>query len=289
VKLPRFYIRRAFKIIPSFFFLVLALWWTGALALTPMQWLSFLTFTQNYVLEGRSGPTWSLAVEEHFYILFPLALIAAIKVGRRLSNPHVFPWFLLFVAGCCLALRIINAVAGIDEDDFMLSHFRVDSIMTGVGCYYLWSRHPQWIEPIVNRLSLSLALVALLIMQTLFFDRADEWMFSFGFSLLGVAYGILLLVVVETRLFGMAESGISRALAYVGRKSYNIYLWHYFLLLIPAPGYEAIQLLVLRHFEAGLASLIQVIVLILYSILVGVIMTAFVEKPFLDLRRRILG
>jgi len=30
-------------------------------------------------------------------------------------------------------------------------------------------------------------------------------------------------------------------------------------------------------------------VLILYSILVGVIMTAFVEKPFLDLRRRILG
>lgn len=260
---------------------------TGALSLSPVEWLSFLTFTQNYVLEGRSGPTWSLAVEEHFYLLFPLTLMAVVRVGRRLSNPHAIPMLIFMVVAGCLTLRVLNALSGISNDDFMLSHFRVDSIVVGAGCYYLWSRYPKWVDYIMDRYYLFLIIAGVLLMQTFMFGRTSQWMFTIGFTLLSIAYGILLLIVVETQLFGFSESGLSRCLAFVGRNSYNIYLWHYFILLLPMPGYAGLQYTISRNFNGEIASLIQVLALIGYAIIVGVVATILVERPFLALRRRI--
>src|SRR5688572_8009182 len=70
----RFFVRRGFKIYPLFFLLVLFTWlvvnyYTPSPALRP--YLQELLFVQNY-LGGIYPHTWSLAVEEHFYLLLML-------------------------------------------------------------------------------------------------------------------------------------------------------------------------------------------------------------------------
>ena len=87
VSLSRFYVRRAARLVPA---LLLVLVVCDALSCRerprPLRGsLAALTYTSNYaqVLQpdfvGGYGPTWTLAVEEHFYILWPLALLSFLR------------------------------------------------------------------------------------------------------------------------------------------------------------------------------------------------------------------
>ncbi len=79
ISLPKFYFRRALRLLPTYYsFLVVMLLASAAgwLALTPQDRLHASTFTQNYCsgCTWNLGHTWSLSVEEQFYLLWPLAI-----------------------------------------------------------------------------------------------------------------------------------------------------------------------------------------------------------------------
>lgn len=88
VDLPGFYIRRCFRIMPPYytFLAVLGLLWAaGAVAADAREYLMSLTFLRNYY--GRVGGWftshfWSLAVEEHFYLIWP-GLLVLLATSRR--------------------------------------------------------------------------------------------------------------------------------------------------------------------------------------------------------------
>lgn len=86
VSLTIFYLNRAFRILPAYF-LVLTIYFVvptirEAPDLPPL-W-RYLTFTLNFDLDytGAFTHAWSLCVEEHFYLLFPLLVMVLAKLGR---------------------------------------------------------------------------------------------------------------------------------------------------------------------------------------------------------------
>src|SRR2546423_1538207 len=87
---PRFLWRRGMRIYPAFWTLLLATWlgfrWFGLPHTSGNALLAELLFVQNYA-SGMWNHTWSLAVEEHFYVALPLALLALLWFGRGKQAP----------------------------------------------------------------------------------------------------------------------------------------------------------------------------------------------------------
>ena len=92
LSLPRFYARRAFRTLPVFW-LVLAAFALFPAAMggrPPPPWWRFLTFTQNIGLQPGTAfsHAWSLCIEEQFYLLLPLAVLALVRAGGRRRRRH---------------------------------------------------------------------------------------------------------------------------------------------------------------------------------------------------------
>jgi peptidoglycan/LPS O-acetylase OafA/YrhL len=78
ISLRAFYARRALRILPAYYVYLLAVGplWPGGL--TDRDWLGVLTYTQNFTPGLGSWPVshfWSLSLEEHFYLLWPAAIV----------------------------------------------------------------------------------------------------------------------------------------------------------------------------------------------------------------------
>jgi peptidoglycan/LPS O-acetylase OafA/YrhL len=289
VDLRLFWFKRAFKILPSYGALLLILAITGAVSFAWNQVPVFLFFLQNYLAPQVVGPTWSLAVEEHFYLLLPLSLtgLLLLRGGDSRRALRGLPVLALAVILLVVAGRVLHARSGVVPDDFMQSHFRFDTLFLGVLLHWVW----RYRSDLARRLATPwvLPLIAVLIAPATVLSRNDPLMFTAGFSALALAYALLTLFALE-RGFGRFGAGpAGAAVAAVGRWSYNIYLWHLFILAVGVPGYEGLQsLLATVGLHPTLQAAVQILVLALFSTLVGWLFTTVVEEPFLRLRNRLL-
>jgi len=146
-----FYARRAYRIVPVYavtlvvFWLINAFWEVGKrnvawqwLFSGSFPWYIYATFTQNFAmtLGGTLGPawlgaTWSLAVEEQFYLTLPLI----IRYVSRRRLPYVLGAIIIAAPVCRALLRLFyaNGVFG----SFVLMPCRADSLMLGVAAALL--------------------------------------------------------------------------------------------------------------------------------------------------------
>jgi peptidoglycan/LPS O-acetylase OafA/YrhL len=135
---PVFYIRRALRICPIYF-LVLAvtlgfIWLHG-----PSSWIepplfaaSYFTFTQNFVMAWGGGvgtlwllPTWTVAVEEQFYLVVPLLII-------WLPNRFLLPAILTGIAVCLLTRIVLYSTGAIPPSKYLLfsnGHFLLFGVL----------------------------------------------------------------------------------------------------------------------------------------------------------------
>lgn len=179
-------------------------------------------------LPAGLGVIWSLAVEEHFYLLFPpLAILLLRRNDRRTTAGTIG-----LLCGLILAWRIALTLSGASEDYIgMATDTRIDAILVGCGMALL--RNP-WLDaplPTGRGREAAVALACLGVLLFSFVFREPWFRETLRYSLQSLAVAPLLYLAVaraETLPFRWLGS---RALAYVGSVSYTVYLSHHLILL----------------------------------------------------------
>lgn len=266
----RFLIRRGFKIYPAFYVLmaVTAAHWLIFRGRIPVkQFLSSVFFLQDY-LPHIWGHGWSLAVEEHFYWMLPLLLLWMIAKSRDRQNPfRAIPWTFAGLAVVCLGLRIVAVLRGDPLSAIQLpTHLRIDSLFAGVTLGYYRHFHSGLFSRLAKKAWWLLGLV--LVVPAFVLPLQSPVIETVGFTLLYVGYGSILVWSVDRR---PSRNVIARALAWIGRYSYSIYLWH-----LP------LRVSVFK----GSPTFVSFCLFLAVSIAFGAAMSRLIEIPVLKLRER---
>ncbi len=259
--LLRFYERRARRILPALLLVVIVTVPFAYLWMTQDQWQDFAeslvgvaTFSSNIVFWLQSGyfataselkpllHTWSLAVEEQFYIIFPLLIMLVLRINRRALLT------IFMITGVASLVWSIYAASAYPSANFFLLPSRAWELLAG-ACCALWLRAPSapdnisaesapetepnataqkrpWrisqIPDFVQQLAALGGLVAIIIAITIFDTHTP---FPSAYALLPVGGTMALILFLQpgfwlTRLLAM------RPLVAIGLVSYGAYLWH---------------------------------------------------------------
>ncbi len=228
----RFFIRRGFKIYPAFYIMILA----GVL-IFPFRWKALLCelfFVQNYgFAHGNAlwNHTWSLAVEEHFYLGLPPLLILLAGMNRGTSNPfRAVPAITIGLAVLLLLLRVVtwNTMPFAFGTHLFPTHLRIDGLFFGVLLSYFYHFHFDELSAWVRAHRRLLVLGGIVFALPPFFIKVENaWLYTVGLTALYVGFGALLLVaLICSRDQYETKNPLIRFWAYVGSHSYSIYLWH---------------------------------------------------------------
>ena len=237
--LAGFYERRIRRIQPALIVMVLASMLAFAVFLTPIDFKTFaqsvgasLTFSSNlffFFKSGYFGPgadaqpllhTWSLAVEEQYYLLFPLLAAA---VHRR--KPSALTWTLALLAGASFAASVVQ-VRWQPDAAFYLPFSRVWELLLGalLARGVLAPPGRDWVRQVCGLAGL-LAIVG----PVLWLTPASRFP---GEAALLPCLGTALLIHAGTGGRSAANALLCGApFVFIGRISYSLYLWHWPLLV----------------------------------------------------------
>jgi peptidoglycan/LPS O-acetylase OafA/YrhL len=286
VSLRDFYLRRLLRIFPPFYtvlLLALVLTLLGLLP-EPLQLrpvvAQFAHFTNYWsVVHGSSGQPagtavyWSLAVEEHFYLLFPCLFILQQRLlpGRYRTQGAL----LLALCAAVLAWRCVLVFAWNVPMDrtYLATDTRVDSIL--FGCALAVGANPVLDPPraspeLLRRALLPLG-VAILLFSFLF--RAPWFRESLRYTVQGIGLTPIFVAAMRQPDFGPFRFLNLRAVRHVGVLSYSLYLVHHVVLYaIP---------------EGRMATLSRAFLALGIALAIAEAIHRAIEKPCARLRHRL--
>jgi peptidoglycan/LPS O-acetylase OafA/YrhL len=291
----RFLVRRGFKIWPAYFcylaFLAAWLGWQGSHGKGAGAWHALwpnLLHVQNYLGTPRVH-TWSLALEEHFYLVG--ALLAAWFLRPRAKAAALFPAAAVAaIAGVALA-RTAGFVPG-DRSAMNLfaTHLRCDGLLVGSLLAYVHHFSPGWLLGLRRHPVISLVAGLVLAAPALWLTpEHSAAMAGFGLTAMYAGFALVIVAVLglEQRRAGQPagqSASAYRWTARIGYFSYGIYLWHVDLAQTPLKKAGA---WVTAHGWPDWAAWLAVTGgYVLLAVLAGACLSRAVELPFLKLRDR---
>jgi peptidoglycan/LPS O-acetylase OafA/YrhL len=227
ISLSQFYFRRTLRIFPPFYFYIGVMFILRSLQVVDIPLKNFLfaaTYTHSYAWVPWNwllGHTWSLAVEEQFYLLWPGALVL---LGTRRAF-----WLLWALVGLCPLLRSAFyhwQIMGPELALHLGSHAAADSL--ALGCLLAFKR--EWLhgQHAYMRVLRSPWFVLIpLVPVGIGLVRADYplWFGLVGASLINVCIVLSIDWCVTHHKGRVGRVLNSRPLVFVGLLSYSLYLW----------------------------------------------------------------
>lgn len=280
----KFYERRARRILPALFFVVAACLPLAWLLMLPDQFkefgksiisvslfssnIFFWSSTDYFSPDSESNPllhTWSLGVEEQFYILFPVLMVAT--AGKLIKYRSIA---LLSIIAASLALSEYMW-RNYPSANFYLLPTRAWELLSGsiIAISTSQNRTKITIHPVFYETLSALGLLMILISMTLL-DSSTP--FPSIYSILPVVGCILVIVFAKSNT--IAGKILSfRPLVYIGLLSYSAYLWH-------QPAFAFFRM----HFYEATTKHYVAIIIIVFAM--SYLTYKFIESPF---RRRSTG
>lgn len=284
-----FYLRRARRILPALFTIIITCIPLALILMPPAAFLSFSKsiisvtwFVQNFWANSQLGyfnisaeempllHAWSLSVEEQFYILFPVFLMVCLFLGKRAV---VAAMIFIFVLSICLSqfggnlattfpfydeVFSFNAIPSLA---FFYTPTRAFELLAGSLCVFI----PRQSKGPTVQNFLSIFGLALIVISILMFDESTAHP---GFLTLIPVFGTTLII-----LYGQSGTLVgaflsSKVLVSIGLISYSLYLWHQ-----PLFAFSRIS---------GLnePSVYVLLLLIAGSFLLALLTYRFIETPF---------
>jgi peptidoglycan/LPS O-acetylase OafA/YrhL len=286
LSLKAFFVRRLLRTLPNYY-VVLAVYWLfpapplgGSSAAAPWR---FLTFTQNFGLAyGQTfSHSWSLCIEEQFYLLLPLVVLALARSGfsRRLA------WTLL--VGAIAAGMATRAAAfqlhghdAFSAEVYYSSFCRADELLPGAAIALLRNFHPEAFARLLrhaNALCAAGLAASVGILTCIHLDWPTTWVTStFGFSLVALSFSLLVCA-------SLAPHCILNRIYVPGAAS--LALWSYAVYLVHKPVFMVLQPQLARlHVDTG--APVTVAGVMAAGIAGGWLLYRCVETPFMRLRAR---
>jgi len=286
INFKHFYMRRVLRIWPPFY-LVLA----GACALTlggalggelegpsvMSQAFHYANFwVINHTAKGMPPGTivyWSLAVEEHFYLVFPA--LYAFLVRAKLSGKQQRSLFFA-MCGVTLVWRLvlIHLLGASFERTYLGSDTRFDSMLFGCALAVYGNPAldlPKKLRPSLADIAFFVAGIAVLLAS--FIYRSEVFRETFRFTVQGLGLYPVFVTAVRFPEWGPMRLLNLRFMRFLGTISYSLYLVHHMVIIF-----------VDRH---GLRPTISGPLSLLSSIAIATAIWLLVERPFTRLRKRL--
>jgi peptidoglycan/LPS O-acetylase OafA/YrhL len=227
IDFKQFLIRRGFKIYPPFWALIIITSLVTAFITRDFYRKGMLgeaLFLQNYFSYFWEH-TWSLAVEEHFYLLLCLVFFILLRFKKTPFNaiPNIF----IFLAIACLAMRQATAIFGVYQYGTIIepTHLRLDSLFFGVLISYLWHFRNLSENAYLIEYKTFIGIIGVICLLPAFFFKMSShvWIGVFGVTFFYLGSGLLLLAFLKS---DFSKNRFLPVLAAIGTYSYSIYLWN---------------------------------------------------------------
>ncbi|CDX43802.1 Acyltransferase 3 (fragment) [Mesorhizobium sp. SOD10] len=282
ISLVGFYTRRVRRLLPAAIVALLVTlagtllfmsdaWWEE----TAKQVIASALYVQNWRLaeqavdylgaEDAPSPVqhfWSLSIEEQFYIVWPVLMIAALWWARRRGYSPV--QMLTFVLGVVMAGSLAVSVALTRSDPawaYFVTHTRVWELALGGLLALMLDRF----RPSAHmRSAMAVAGMLAALASAVLFSRSTDFP---GFKALLPTLGAALVIAAGSIRIGRFRGLDVAALRYIGDRSYSIYLWHWPLIIF----YVA---------QRGMVGAVDGILLIIATLAVSHLSYRFVEQSY---------
>ena len=272
-----FYQRRIRRIFPALYAMIIAVTIVSWILFFPIDFKEYgesvsavSVFASNFYFPIRGGyfdvsselrpllHTWSLGVEEQFYVVFPVLLFAIFKFGFQRSILAILAFFWLVSFGLsCIFLPVDQ------EAVFYFPWFRAWELLTGsliafvpyLGFGSIRTR------PLVSGLGLALIVLPILLYN-------EDTPFP-AYSALAPVIGAAMIILGGCEPTNPVARGLQlRPVVYIGKISYSLYLWHW-------P-----PLVFARYLFAGSPPTYVVVIAVALAFIMAILSYHFVEQPF---------
>ena len=279
-ELIHFYTRRARRILPALFFVILFSISISYFFLLPNELYKFgnsiiavCLFASNFLFWSESGyfnldselkpllHTWSLSIEEQYYIFFPIFMLIIWKYFK----PYIFQ-SLLFVSALSLAIMIwVDFLSPNNTVLFYMLPFRAWELLAGaLIAFYTNNKNNNFKKYFLNQIFSTLGLILILV-SIFIFDKNTPYPSLYTF--LPVLGTVLIIIFTEKKTF-VSKILCQKILVKIGLISYSIYLWHQPLLAFAKYRFH--------HF----ISEIELLIICIVSIVISFFSWKYIENPF---------
>lgn len=289
IDLKNFWIRRFKRLIPAVVFLLMVLvsymsvFHLERLMAIKSDVIAALVYMSNwwFIIEDVSyfealeahplKHLWSLAIEEQFYIIWPLVLLLMLVLVKRMGRIWLITFILSVVS--LIAMVVISEPLGDNSRVYFGTDTRAHSLLIGVMLAYIFP--PFRLKTQIDRTSSavlnSIGVISLgvLIYMFTFVSASHYWIYAGGLYLIAAITTLLIAASVHPTTFFATKFLGNPLFVWIGKRSYSLYLWHYPIIVLSN-----------TYFIQGQVPIYMVIIQIILTLVMAEISYRFIEQPF---------